>query len=93
MLKFSNKVVIKRIMPCEDEFLYPITPAQRRILLSVESRLSDTSYNLPVLTELNGKLDIQRMKAAWKALVCWHGSCVRPLCGMRIKFFRRFTIM
>jgi amino acid adenylation domain-containing protein len=60
------------ISPAEEKELYPLSAAQRR--LYVMSQFGGTTYNLPGAVWLEGRLDEERFRNAFRQLVARHES-------------------
>ena len=72
MLQSAQKVRLATIDPLPHADHYPMTPAQRRIYFVEQLESTGTTYNIPVLIDLEGPLDEGRLKGAIDALVQRH---------------------
>ncbi|MCP4156494.1 MAG: non-ribosomal peptide synthetase, partial [bacterium] len=57
----------------EHEF-YPLSPAQQRLYILQQLDEKGTGYNLPMVMELEGKLDIEKLTHAYKEMIRRHES-------------------
>ncbi|MET3846944.1 amino acid adenylation domain-containing protein [Paenibacillus sp. OAE614] len=53
---------------------YPITPAQNRLLVLNEIDKGGIVYNIPLVMELSGPINIAQMDEAWKEIIMRHES-------------------
>ncbi|QCT04337.1 amino acid adenylation domain-containing protein [Paenibacillus algicola] len=53
---------------------YPLSPAQKRLYVLHELEPESTRYNMPLMLELSGTLDLDRFTHAWEQLVERHES-------------------
>ncbi len=72
LLQGAQKVRLATIEPAPAAESYPVTPAQRRIFFIEQLEGTGTTYNIPVLVELEGKVDERRLREAVEALVERH---------------------
>jgi amino acid adenylation domain-containing protein/thioester reductase-like protein len=74
ILQNAQKVRLATIEPQPAADAYPMTPAQRRVYFVEQLETTGTTYNIPVLIELEGALDEGRLRRAVDALVDRHES-------------------
>lgn len=60
------------IEPAPEREVYPLSPGQRRIFILQHIEGVETSYNMPGTWLIEGKLDIDRLEGAFKAIVERH---------------------
>ena len=75
MARFINGKKSKKfieISPAEICDYYPVSSAQKRIFMLNKSESTGTSYNMSGITEICGRLDIERFKGVIKSLVKRH---------------------
>ncbi|MCM3126807.1 non-ribosomal peptide synthetase [Paenibacillus provencensis] len=53
---------------------YPVSSAQKRIYLASQYEHAGTSYNMPMLLRLEGKLDLRALNCAFQQLIMRHES-------------------
>jgi amino acid adenylation domain-containing protein/non-ribosomal peptide synthase protein (TIGR01720 family) len=61
---------------------YPMSSAQRRLFVLEEMDAAGITYNIPASVELTGEVDVEKIQAAWSALVERHEA-------LRTSFFLR----
>ncbi|MEK4355465.1 condensation domain-containing protein, partial [Paenibacillus sp. FSL R5-0475] len=69
--KKSKFVTISRV---PENSSYPVTAAQKRLFVQNELDQGSVSYNMPLVMEVNGLIDIALIDRAWKAIVQRHES-------------------
>ncbi|WP_236347737.1 non-ribosomal peptide synthetase, partial [Paenibacillus plantiphilus] len=62
------------IEPVEDRAYYPVSPAQRRMLILQQLEGAEVSYNMPGVLTMAGPLDRSRLETAFARLVARHES-------------------
>ncbi|CAH1200787.1 Tyrocidine synthase 3 [Paenibacillus plantiphilus] len=62
------------IEPVEDRAYYPVSPAQRRMLILQQLEGAEVSYNMPGVLTMEGTLDRSRLETAFAHLVERHES-------------------
>ncbi|MGG3871097.1 non-ribosomal peptide synthase/polyketide synthase [Brevibacillus laterosporus] len=62
------------IQPAPLQEYYPVSSAQKRMYILRQLAGADLSYNMPGVMYIDGKLDVQRLELAMKALVQRHES-------------------
>ncbi|WP_159882307.1 non-ribosomal peptide synthetase [Paenibacillus puerhi] len=67
----SEQNLYKSIPPCDPQPFYETSSAQRRMYL-IQQLEQGTVYNMPVMLEVGGELDAQRIEEAFQALVRRH---------------------
>jgi amino acid adenylation domain-containing protein len=65
---------ISAIPPCEKREYYPLSSAQKRLLVVTGMGEETTSYNMPFFLELIGELNVERIRAAFEQLLERHQS-------------------
>ncbi|MBP2654775.1 MAG: non-ribosomal peptide synthetase [Firmicutes bacterium] len=60
------------IEPIAKAEYYPVSSAQKRMFILNQFKASDTTYNMPAVFKVEGKLDKQRFENAWKKLIERH---------------------
>ncbi|UCH96422.1 MAG: amino acid adenylation domain-containing protein, partial [Candidatus Aminicenantes bacterium] len=58
----------------EEKEFYPLSPAQKRIYISHQIKKESKSYNIPVILEIRGKIDTERLENTFKLLITRHES-------------------
>ncbi|WP_139487909.1 non-ribosomal peptide synthetase [Brevibacillus dissolubilis] len=76
LLLEAEKEIQYHITPAETKEYYRVSSAQKRllVLLSQLDEASSISYNIPVVVQIHGKLDICRLEEAFHALILRHES-------------------
>ncbi|MBL0388673.1 amino acid adenylation domain-containing protein [Tumebacillus sp. ITR2] len=74
VLRRSSKADAVRIAPVAQTDVYPVTSAQKRLLLLQELDGVDTSYNMPAAFLLEGQVDRERLTRAFQQLTARHES-------------------
>jgi amino acid adenylation domain-containing protein len=62
------------IEPAEEREYYPQSPSQKRLFILQQMDKSLTSYNMPTVVQLNGKLDREKIQQVFKRLIQRHES-------------------
>ncbi|MFS0871456.1 amino acid adenylation domain-containing protein [Paenibacillus xylanilyticus] len=62
------------IKPAPDIQSYPVTSVQKQIYYAQQYEYSGTSYNMPMLFEISGALDKDRLEACFKRVIARHES-------------------
>ncbi|CAH1206498.1 D-alanine--D-alanyl carrier protein ligase [Paenibacillus plantiphilus] len=62
------------IEPVEGRTYYPVSPAQRRMLILQQLEGAEVSYNMPAVLMMEGPLDRSRLETAFAHLVARHES-------------------
>lgn len=73
-LENKSKKKFSHIPVCEKRDRYPLSSAQKRLLVVSEMGEANTSYNMPFFLELTGDLDIGNLRASFAALAARHQS-------------------
>lgn len=60
------------ILPIENRPYYPLSLAQQRIFLIEQFENTETSYNLPAVLIIQGKLDLERLENCFETLIQRH---------------------
>ncbi|EGL16753.1 MULTISPECIES: non-ribosomal peptide synthetase [unclassified Paenibacillus] len=74
-------VVAPPVAKAEDRTVYPATSAQKRLFILEELNPGLLNYHLPFTAQVKGPLDIERFRAAWRALIERHPA-------LRTSFYR-----
>ncbi|MFD7522058.1 amino acid adenylation domain-containing protein [Paenibacillus chitinolyticus] len=69
------------IAKAEERRVYPATSAQKRLFILEELNPGLLNYHLPFAVQVKGPLDIERFRAAWRALIERHPA-------LRTSFYR-----
>lgn len=64
--------VIENIQPANERSCYPLAAAQKRMFLINQLEGSSTTYNMPLILRVKGKLDIEKVKNVFKLLLERH---------------------
>ncbi|UHA73333.1 non-ribosomal peptide synthetase [Paenibacillus sp. 481] len=59
-----------KVAPVQDT--YPVTSIQKQIYYTQQLDSNNTSYNMPILFELSGSLDVERIEAAFNQIIAAH---------------------
>jgi amino acid adenylation domain-containing protein len=70
----ASKDTHQDIQPVEDKEYYRLSPAQKRLFILQQLVPDQTVYNLPLVLELQGAIDIQQMERTFQILVSRHES-------------------
>jgi len=73
-IKEKEKAAYIKIEPVEEKEYYKASSAQKRLYTLQQFDLESTAYNMFGVLELEGKLDVERLKEAFKALMKRHAS-------------------
>ncbi|MCK4259526.1 MAG: amino acid adenylation domain-containing protein, partial [Halanaerobiales bacterium] len=68
----SDKKIFTAIQPLEEKEYYKASSAQKRMYMLQQFDLSSTSYNIPAVFEIEGNLNYERLKNAFKTLIERH---------------------
>ncbi|MFD0587209.1 HAD-IIIC family phosphatase [Paenibacillus sp. GCM10027627] len=68
----SDKMSFTDIRPATNQSYYPTTPAQQRMYILEKKSRELTSYNMPAVHMINGRLDYSRFAEAMRQLVQRH---------------------
>ncbi|WP_143192213.1 condensation domain-containing protein, partial [Paenibacillus helianthi] len=70
----AERVEYSSIVRASYQDWYPITAAQKRLLVINEMEKGSTAYNIPLVMELKGPVNITQIEKAWKVIVQRHES-------------------
>ncbi|MCK4258506.1 MAG: non-ribosomal peptide synthase/polyketide synthase [Halanaerobiales bacterium] len=70
----AEKNIYTSIEPTIESEYYPVSSAQKRLYILNQFELNNTSYNIPGVMIIEGKLDIERLKIAFERLIQRHES-------------------
>ncbi|WP_066503439.1 amino acid adenylation domain-containing protein [Abyssisolibacter fermentans] len=70
----TTKSIYSSIIPVENREYYPLSSAQMRMFILNKYNQANTSYNMPSVLELKGKLDIDKLEHIFKEIVRRHES-------------------
>ncbi len=73
-IKSSEESIYSSIQPIEEKEYYVISSAQKRMYTLQQFEPNSTSYNMPGIFELEGRLDEQRLKEVFDKLIYRHES-------------------
>ncbi|KOR90717.1 gramicidin biosynthesis protein [Paenibacillus solani] len=68
----NTSVVAPPVAKAEERMIYPATSAQKRLFILEEMNPGLLAYHLPFAVQVKGLLDIERFRAAWRALIERH---------------------
>ncbi len=71
-IKSSEESIYSSIEPAEEKEYYEMSSAQKRIYTLQQLEPSSTSYNMSGIFELEGDLDVERLKEAFNMLIQRH---------------------
>ncbi|MCK4260903.1 MAG: amino acid adenylation domain-containing protein, partial [Halanaerobiales bacterium] len=70
----AEKNIYTSIEPIIESEYYPISSAQKRLYILNQFELNSTSYNVPGVMLIEGKLELERLKIAFERLIQRHES-------------------
>lgn len=73
-ISYAEKSIYSSIKPVEEKDFYPLSSAQKRMFHVSSLEGVGTSYNMPGVTILEGRLDILRLKKVFENLIERHES-------------------
>ncbi len=73
-IKVSEESIYSQIQPIEEKDYYEMSSAQKRMYTLQQFDGDSTSYNMPRVLELEGDLDVARLKEAFNKLIQRHGA-------------------
>jgi acyl carrier protein len=73
-IKTASKGRFVSISPTEKKEYYPLSSVQKRLYLIQQQDLEGTAYNIPMMTRLEGTLDIEKLRNAFKKSMGRHES-------------------
>jgi len=62
------------ICPVEDKEYYELSPAQRRLYILQQMKKNSIAYNVPIIRELEGELDLNKFTDVFNRLIARHES-------------------
>ncbi|WP_258042492.1 non-ribosomal peptide synthetase [Paenibacillus sp. UNC499MF] len=68
----GTEAAFKPIQRAPDKPWYPVSPAQRRLLVVQEISGAATAYNVPLILEVKGSLNLERVNEAFRKLIGRH---------------------
>ena len=68
----TQVTIYNQIQPAPKREYYPLSSAQKRIFLINQVNPSNTGYNLPVAFQIQGNIDIVRLKEVFRKLISRH---------------------
>ena len=68
----TNKTLYKEITPIEEREYYEASAVQKRMYMLQQLDLNSIGYNMPMATEVHGKMDLKRLEQAIKELIKRH---------------------
>ncbi len=68
----ANKSIYTSIQPVPEQEYYLASSAQKRLFIMNRMGSANTSYNMPIIKILEGKLDVERFENCFKELVKRH---------------------
>lgn len=72
IIKSAQKVSLKTIEVVTDRDYYPVTSAQKRLYITEQLKGIGTTYNIPLILEIRGKLDKTKLIEAFSSIVKRH---------------------
>jgi amino acid adenylation domain-containing protein len=73
-IKASVKNKYTAIEPAEEKEFYPLSSAQKRLYVLQQVELQNTAYNIPIVLELAGPLDKDKLQYSFECLINRHES-------------------
>ncbi len=73
-ITYAEKSIYSSIKPVEEKVFYPLSSAQKRMFHVSKLEGVGTSYNMPGVTILEGRLDILKLKKVFENLIERHES-------------------
>ncbi|HLP45552.1 MAG TPA: amino acid adenylation domain-containing protein, partial [Candidatus Kapabacteria bacterium] len=73
-IKNAVPLLFDVIQPVEKKEYYPITPAQKRLYILQQMEKNSIVYNVPLIRELVGKLDLNKFTNVFNRLIMRHES-------------------
>ncbi|MFF2154857.1 amino acid adenylation domain-containing protein [Paenibacillus chitinolyticus] len=77
----GTAAIMPPVAKAEERTVYPATSAQKRLFILEELNPGLLNYHLPFAVQVKGPLDIERFRAAWRALIERHPA-------LRTSFYR-----
>ena len=72
LIDTGDRGAFEDIPPAPKQADYPVTSAQLRLYMVEQFEDAKTSYNMPLMLRLTGKLDEERLQSAFRALIDRH---------------------
>ncbi|MDR6226882.1 non-ribosomal peptide synthetase [Desmospora profundinema] len=73
-IRMTQKSDFRPIQPVEGQADYPVSSAQKRMMVVQQMEGADMAYHIPTVLEMEGELDVKRLNGALAELVKRHDS-------------------